>query len=202
MFVVSMGNNARPAQPNGSVQYNNGGVFGGNGDLTYNGLGSLTLSGAGAPDAVLAVGTGVPGLINLGGVGTAGSSLSSGSSSLNIQCQAGPVFFSSNGISDVGAFDNTGNFLVRTAGRGLQVAEGTGSDALQGTATLVGGTVTVANTHIASTSRIFLTSQADGGVPGFLRVSNRTNGVSFTVTSSNALDTSMFAFEIFSPPDL
>ena len=84
---------------------------------------------------------------------------------------------------------------IVTAGRGLKVAEG--SNAKQGTATLVAGAATVANTSVTATSRIFLTSQADGGTPGFLRVSTRTAGTSFTITSSSGTDTSTVAYEIF-----
>lgn len=84
---------------------------------------------------------------------------------------------------------------VVTAGRGLKVAEG--SNAKQGTAVLVAGASVVANTSVTATSRIFLTSQVDGGTPGFLRVSTRSAGVSFTITSSNAADTSTVAYEIF-----
>jgi hypothetical protein len=89
----------------------------------------------------------------------------------------------------------TGSFDVSTAGQGLRVAEG--SNAKQGTATLTAGAVTVANTSVTATSRIFLTSQADGGTPGFLRVSTRTAGTSFTITSSSGTDTSTVAYEIF-----
>lgn len=84
---------------------------------------------------------------------------------------------------------------VATAGRGLRVAEG--SNAKQGTSVLVAGSVVVANTSVTATSRIFLTSQADGGTPGFLRVSTRTAGTSFTITSSSGTDTSTVAWEIF-----
>lgn len=80
---------------------------------------------------------------------------------------------------------------------GLTVTEG--ANAKQGVATLVGGTVTVANTSITANSRIFLTSQADGGAPGSLRVSARVVGTSFTITSSSATDTSVVAYEIFEP---
>lgn len=89
----------------------------------------------------------------------------------------------------------TGDFDISTAGRGLQVAEG--SNAKQGTATLTAGSVVVANTSVTATSRIFLTSQADGGTQGFLRVSARTAGTSFTITSSSGTDTSTVAYEIF-----
>ena len=81
------------------------------------------------------------------------------------------------------------------AGGGMAVAEG--SNAKQGVATLVAGTVTVANTSITATSRIFLTTQTPGGTPGWLQVSARVVGTSFTILSSNALDTSVVAYEIF-----
>jgi len=86
---------------------------------------------------------------------------------------------------------------VASPGKGLAVAEG--ANAKQGTAVLVAGTVTVANTAVTANSRILLTSQLDGGTPGFLRVSARVAGTSFTITSSNGLDTSTVAFEIFEP---
>jgi hypothetical protein len=89
----------------------------------------------------------------------------------------------------------TANLRIVTAGRGFLVAEG--SNAKQGTTTLVAGSSVVSNTSVTATSRIFLTSQVDGGTPGFLRVSTRTAGTSFTITSSNGADTSTVAYEIF-----
>jgi hypothetical protein len=97
-----------------------------------------------------------------------------------------------------GELDITGgDLVVQTAGFGLEVAEG--ANAKQGTAVLVAGTVTVANTSVTANSRILLTSQVDGGTPGFLRVSARVAATSFTITSSNVADTSTAAFEIFEP---
>jgi len=90
-----------------------------------------------------------------------------------------------------------GNIDVKVAGAGLQVKEG--ANCKQGTAVLVRGTVTMADTAATASSRIFLTSQADGGTPGFLRVSARTAGTSFTITSSSGTDTSIVAYEIFEP---
>jgi hypothetical protein len=91
----------------------------------------------------------------------------------------------------------TGLFDISTVGAGLQIAEG--ANAKQGTAVLVAGTVTVANTSVTASSRILLTSNLDGGTPGFVRVSSRVAGTSFTITSSNAADTSTIAYEIFEP---
>ena len=93
--------------------------------------------------------------------------------------------------------DGSGGYGFVTAGTGLKVAEGT--NAKQGTAVLVAGVKTVANTAVTANSRIFLTSQVDGGSPGFLRVSARVAGTSFTITSSNVADTSTVAYLINEP---
>lgn len=89
---------------------------------------------------------------------------------------------------------STGNVLVSTLGKGLQVKTGTNSKI--GTAVLVAGTKTVSNTSVTANSLIFLTSQADGGVVGSLRVSAKTANTSFVITSSSALDTSTVAWMI------
>jgi hypothetical protein len=52
---------------------------------------------------------------------------------------------------------------------------------------------------VTANSRIFLTCQTPGGTPGFLRVSARTAGTSFTILSSSGTDTSVVAWEIFEP---
>ena len=90
----------------------------------------------------------------------------------------------------------TSGFMdVTTVGKGYSTAEG--SNAKQGTATLAAGTVTVANTSVTATSRILATGQSAGGTPGGVNVSTRTAGTSFTLTSTNAADTSVVAYEIF-----
>ena len=99
--------------------------------------------------------------------------------------------------TEVARIDTSGNVIAQVAGGGFRVKEG--SNAKQGTATLVAGTVTVANTSVTANSRIFLTSQADGGTPGFLRVSARVAATSFTITSSNGADTSTVAYLIMEP---
>lgn len=90
-----------------------------------------------------------------------------------------------------------GNLAVGPAGSGLRVAEG--ANAKQGTAVLVAGTLVVPNTSVTAVSRIFLTSQVPGGTTGWLGISARVVGVSFTILSSNPLDTSTVAWEIFEP---
>lgn len=89
---------------------------------------------------------------------------------------------------------STGNLLISTIGKGLQVK--TGTNAKIGTAVLVAGTATVANASITANSRIFLTSNVDGGTVGFVRVSAKTVATSFVITSSNPLDTSTIAWYI------
>ncbi|OMI34390.1 hypothetical protein [Streptomyces sparsogenes] len=86
---------------------------------------------------------------------------------------------------------------VATAGRGLMVAEG--SNAKMGTVALAAGAATVSTTAVTANSRIFLTNQALGGTAGFLRVSARTAGTSFTITSSSGTDTSTVAWMIVEP---
>jgi hypothetical protein len=89
---------------------------------------------------------------------------------------------------------STGNVLISTIGKGLQVK--TGANAKIGTSVLVAGTVTVANTSVTANSRIFLTSQLDGGTPGWLRITAKNVGTSFVITSSSILDTSTVAWMI------
>jgi len=86
---------------------------------------------------------------------------------------------------------------IATAGKGLRVKEG--ADAKMGTVVLAAGSGSVATAAVTAASRIHLTSQADGGTPGFLRVSDRTAGTSFTITSSSSTDTSTVAWLIVEP---
>lgn len=84
---------------------------------------------------------------------------------------------------------STANIVLETAGRGIQIKEG--SNAKMGQATLVAGTVTVSTTAVSSTtSRIFLTCAVVGGTQGILSVGAVTNATSFVINSSNAGDTS------------
>lgn len=92
---------------------------------------------------------------------------------------------------------NGGNLVVNRLGKTLKLKEG--ANAVMGRSTLVAGTVTVNTTAVTAASEIFLTSQVDGGTPGFVRVTARTAGTSFTITSSNVLDTSDIAWVILEP---
>ncbi len=95
-------------------------------------------------------------------------------------------------------WSGTKNVLnIGSAGGGVAIAEG--ANARMGVATLVAGTVTVANTSVTANTRIFLTSQVDGGVPGWLRISAVVAATSFTILSSNVADTSTVAWVMFEP---
>lgn len=95
-----------------------------------------------------------------------------------------------------GSINTNGNIKMNIAGEGIYVKEGT--NARMGLATLVGGTVTVANTGVTANTRIFYSIQTLGGTQGFLRTT-RTAGTSFTITSSSSLETSTVAWILFEP---
>lgn len=65
-------------------------------------------------------------------------------------------------------------------------------------AALVGGTATVANTSVKAGSVIRLAHKNRGGTPGAVYVSAITPGVSFTITSTSAADTSTVRWEVVS----
>lgn len=86
---------------------------------------------------------------------------------------------------------------VVTAGQGLRVAEG--ANAKQGIATLVAGSVVVADTAVTANSRIaplYVTPSANAGAIFFTAI---TPGVGFTIKSTNAADTSVVGYQIFEP---
>ncbi len=89
------------------------------------------------------------------------------------------------------------NLTLGTVGGGMKIKEGT--NARMGAASLVAGTVVVNTTAVTANSRIFLTCQTPGGTPGFLRVSARTAGTSFTILSSSGTDTSSVGWLIVEP---
>jgi hypothetical protein len=94
--------------------------------------------------------------------------------------------------NNVAGIDYRGNYQVLSAGGGLQIKEG--NNARLGTTILTAGSAVVTNTSVTENTRIFLTSQSDGGTPGWLRVSTRSLSASFTVRSSSDTDTSTVAY--------
>jgi hypothetical protein len=91
----------------------------------------------------------------------------------------------------------TDNLKLQVAGNGIYIKEGT--NATSGLATLVAGTVVVNTTKVTANSRIQLTAQNASGTAGFLIVSARVAGTSFTILSSNALHTAGVAWTIVEP---
>ena len=83
------------------------------------------------------------------------------------------------------------------AGGGIKIKEG--SNARMGVATLVAGTVTVANTSVTAATRIFVTNGGINGTAGFLGISTTVPGTSFTITSSSATDTSKVNWLLIEP---
>lgn len=65
-----------------------------------------------------------------------------------------------------------------------------------GTATLIGGTISVDTTAIQAESVVILTHQTAAGTIGVLSVGTRTAGTSFIINSSNVLDVSLVAWLI------
>jgi len=92
----------------------------------------------------------------------------------------------------------TGQLSIDTAGKGLGIKSG--ANARIGTgAVLVGGTVTVNTTAVATGDIIFLSCTAAGGTQGIPRISAIVNATSFTITSSSGTDTSTYSWMIVRP---
>jgi hypothetical protein len=93
--------------------------------------------------------------------------------------------------------DNTGKGTF--AGGAQLGSSGTSTTRLlHGTCTLTAGACTVSTALVTANSRVMLTGQ-DNNVTGALRVSARSAGVSFTITSSVGADTGVVAWEIIEP---
>jgi hypothetical protein len=88
----------------------------------------------------------------------------------------------------------------RISGRyGYGIYQSETANSRMGRSTLVGGTKVFNTVEVSAVSEIFLTCQTPGGTPGFLTVSARTPGTSFTILSSSATDTSVVAWLIVEP---
>lgn len=109
--------------------------------------------------------------------------------------------FNDDGSGTIGA----GSFQVNVAGTytipnltfgpvGSKLTIVSGANQRAGNLTLVGGTKTVANTSVTANTVILLTRKTTGGTIGFAVTYTLNAGVSFTVTSDNALDTSTYSY--------
>jgi hypothetical protein len=97
------------------------------------------------------------------------------------------------GTAQIGTPDS--DLIIGLAGKGFRVKEGT--NARQGTATLVGGTVTVSNNTITANTRIVPGHVTPGGTPGALFIQTVTVGTSFVIKSTSASDTSVVSYTLF-----
>ena len=88
------------------------------------------------------------------------------------------------------------DFSLTIVGKGFKIKEGT--NAVMGITTLVAGTKVVSTTKVAANSRIFLSTQSGISV-GFVYVSARTVGTSFTIQSLDTNDGSDVAWFILNP---
>ena len=93
-----------------------------------------------------------------------------------------------------GVTTHSANIVFGTVGKTIEYQSGTG--AMAGNATLVGGTVTVTNTNVTANSIIMLTRKTSGGTIGTAITYTISAGASFTITSDNILDTSTFSYVI------
>lgn len=92
-----------------------------------------------------------------------------------------------------------GDIIMAAAGGGVVIKEGT--NAKMGTCTLSSGACTVSTTRVSANSRIFVSIQSLGtvGAPKAVGVTARTPATSFVITSADATDTSVIAWEIIEP---
>ena len=206
-IIISLGKGGDNTSPGVTGNAGNAGTFsiiGGTGGAASgtglknggNGSNIIITSGVGGNSTNGTGGTGGNIILQASAGGTGSSSNGiTGSISFNIGNNT-KMNLSSNGNLLVGtSSDNnngslqvSGNISLETVGNSFNIKGGT--NASVGTASLVGGTVTVNNTSVNSNKLIFLSVQTDGGTVGNLSYTINT-GVSFTINSSNVLDTSL-----------
>lgn len=110
------------------------------------------------------------------------------------------ITFEDSASSTVGSLDSDGNLSVNGsismpgAATQLQIEGGAVTDFV-GSAVLVAGTVTVANTNIAANDLILLSRSTTGGTEGTLSYTISA-ATSFTINSSSVTDTSTIAYMI------
>jgi hypothetical protein len=102
--------------------------------------------------------------------------------------------------NDAGSTLSIPFLITRSTGK---LTLGSGATALtrikHGSATLIAGSVVVSDANVTASSLIYVTGNSDGGTPGWLRVSARSAGASFTITSSSGSDTSTVAWVMIEP---
>ena len=125
-----------------------------------------------------------------GVIGNGGTAATAPTNGLTV---IGKTLIGSNTDNNNGQLQVTGSLSLNTAGSKLNIA--TGTNASVGTATLSSGTVTVNTTAVTANSIILLTLQNCSNC-GSLYISAKTAGTSFAISSTNALDGSIAAYQI------
>lgn len=151
----------------------------GNLTITYN---SSTIRTSTGTDLVLTSGQFAT-FINRSGIWF---EVSNSSTVLNKLNTASPAF--------TGNMTGTGNISLTSAGNKLNIA--TGTNASVGIATLASGTITISTTAVTANSIILITAQQTGNLIGVLRVSAKTTGTSFVISSSVSTDTAVVGWMI------
>lgn len=64
---------------------------------------------------------------------------------------------------------------------------------------LVAGTLAVADPRVGPNTEVFFALNTVGGTVGYPRVSAKTAGTGFTITSTSATDTSTYDYILFNP---
>lgn len=107
------------------------------------------------------------------------------------------------GTSPLGFCRDSSNRLVYNTGTAFEPVGAfrpiTTANGFAGIATLVAGTVTVANTKVATGDYVKLFRQTAGGTLGDLSVGAIVDATSFVINSSSALDTSTIFWELARP---
>jgi hypothetical protein len=118
--------------------------------------------------------------------------LRSDSGALTVQATGGTLTLQTGGSNaNILLTPNGTGKIVLDVAKPLQISSGTNQRA--GDAILVGGTVTIANTTVSANTKVIVSRKVAGGTLGFLTYT-LSAGVSFTITSSSATETSTVTY--------
>lgn len=107
-----------------------------------------------------------------------------------------PLKFASRGIDRL-FIDSDGNYIWKSSEGGVHKYENLNpSKKTCGIVTLSNGVASILTQVIKSESAIRLTAQEGGSYSGGIRVATKTNGVGFTIASSNTNDNCKFLWEV------
>lgn len=104
------------------------------------------------------------------------------------------------GLSTGGTLRTTTNTTDLILATGFRLAMASGANTRAGNATLVAGTVTVANTSVTANTIVMLTRKTSGGTLGTAITYTVIAATSFTINSDSALDTSTFSYVLIENP--